>query len=230
MFDMRVRQPAIFVALIVAVYLWLGAAMLLFRSPMLAMIVYYPVFCLGGGLLIRSSLPASARQLPESATSPLPFATIVGLAFALSVALWACTLLFRPGLVDPGILSEGLCSIGMTRERFWLSAGFLAAVNPFAEEYLWRWSVFPFLASRLPRSTAVHLSSLMFAGYHPLVVGMLFPSAWLLAVFAISYAGGVILAKTLLRTGRLGYPIALHLVINANLMIIGFLYSPSSTP
>lgn len=218
------------VALIACVYLWLGVAMLLFRSPMLAMLVYYPVLCLGGGLLVGSDTLRSRKGPLQVKLSPHPVLHLFWLVLAVSAALWACTFLFRPGLVDPAMLAEGLRSIGMTRERFWVSAGLLAVVNPFAEEFLWRWCVFPAFASRMPLRAAVHLSALLFAGYHPLVIGMLFPPLWLIAVFLISYLGGVILAETFLRTRHLGYLIVLHFAINANLMVIGFLYSPSSTP
>ncbi len=228
--SVRIRSISILILFAVITYLWLGYAMIVCRSPMLAMLVYYPVFCLGGGLILRRSISGVEGKSIDVKRHDNPVLLTFLVSILATAVLWACTLLFRPGMIDPEIIGDGLDSIGMQADKFWIAAGFLALVNPFAEEFLWRGSVFEVLLKSGSRTRAVILSSILFAGYHPLVISMIFPGVWLIAVFIITFIGGMFLSELFLRTGKLQYPIALHIVININLMIMGYLYAPSSTP
>jgi len=196
------------------------------------MAVYYPLFCIAGShILIRSVKPEDiTRVFSGFSQYTKPELPTLILVFVATAVLWFCTLLIRPGMIEPDIISNGLSEIGMTRERFWYAAGFLAVANPFCEEILWRWGILRFLLTRMESRTAIIVTSLMFAGYHPMVIGMLFPPVWLVLIFVLTFLGGIFLANLYLRTRHLGWPIALHVVININLMFIGYLYSSSSTP
>ncbi len=220
-------SPITALVFVLLAYFWLGYSMLVLRSPMAAMIVYYPVICFGGGILLRRLMARSDPEFFKARRSGSALGATIIFSVIATAGLWASTLLFRPGLIDPGLITSGLESLGMDRQRFWLSAGFLAAVNPFAEEFLWRGSVYACFLARTNRWIAVTLSSLLFAGYHPMVVSMIFSPAWLTVVFAVAFAAGIVFARLYDDTRNLAYPIALHVVINLNLMIIGYLYSPS---
>ncbi len=225
----QLKLAAITWIVIIATYLWLAFAMMVLNSPIIAMIIYHPVFCLGGGLLIRRSTGKTSGFFSEPSLKR-PALTTLALGVVLAAAVWSCNLLIEPGLVDPEIVSDGLRILGMHREHFWLAAGLLVIVNPFGEEFLWRGSVLRFLASRMSRSSAVQVSAVFFAGYHPMLVSMVFPKLWLVAVLVICYLGGLILANLYIRTRNLLYPIAVHMAVNIALMFMGYLYAPSSTP
>jgi len=206
--------------------------MLVLNNPILTMAVYYLGFCITGSRVLENSVgKEKMKEVFEGFTRynkpELPTLILIFIATAI---LWFCTLLIRPGMIDPEIISNGLNSLGMPRERYWYAAGFLMIANPICEEILWREGILRFLITRLEARWAVIVSGLLFAGYHPIVVGMLFPPAWLLMIFILTFLGGIFLANLYLRTRQLGWPIAVHAVININLMIIGWLYSPSSTP
>ncbi len=225
---MRQGPVLIFSGVIVLTYAWLAYSMLVLSSPMAAMLVYYPIFCyLGGSWIARNTAGFDALQnkIPRHAKPEFP---LIFLSFIATAVLWLCTLLIRPGLIEPELITNGLDSLGMTVGKYWGPAGFLAIANPFAEEFLWRYGVLRFLMVRVSRNSAIIVSSLLFAGYHPLVVAMLFPAPWLVLIFAITFIGGIFLSHLYLRTRHLAYPIILHLVININLMVIGYLYAGGS--
>jgi membrane protease YdiL (CAAX protease family) len=217
------------IPVIVLVYLWLGYSMIILRAPILSMLVYYLLLCLGGGTSIRHLSPgvgvgagSGIHQLPKI---PHPVIVTVSLAALSTAGIWAVSLLFRPGLVDPEIIRGGLRSFGMDGPRFWFPAGILILLNPSCEEYLWRLSVLPLFLTRFRVSNAVALKSMLFAGYHVLTVYLLFPHLWLIGVFLFVYLGGIILGYLFLRTHSIVYPIAIHTVINVNLMVLGYRYS-----
>lgn len=227
---MKLNPTVVAISLIVIIYAWLAYSMIILREPMIAMLVYHPILCLGGGLLLRKSIPDKRAQFLKIKMINRPVLLTFVFALLASLILWACNLLIRPGLIEPGLLSDGLGSIGMTKENYWLTAGYLAIVNPFAEEFLWRSAVLPFFLAKTGRIPAVLFMSLIFGGYHPLVLSMIFPPAWLILIFVVTFVGGVFFAYLYMRTRSLWYPIILHLVININLMFIGYIYSSSSTP
>jgi membrane protease YdiL (CAAX protease family) len=213
------------VATVVLVYLWLGYSMIILRAPILSMLVYYLLLCVGGGTLIRHLSPGSKSGIYQLPRIPHPAVVTVSLAALSAAGIWAVSLLFRPGLVDPEIIRGGLRSFGMDGPRFWFPAGILILLNPFCEEYLWRLTVLPLFLSRFKVSNAVALKSVLFAGYHVLTVYLLFPHLWLIGVFLFVYLGGLILGHLFLRTHSIVYPIALHTVINVSLMVLGYIYS-----
>jgi membrane protease YdiL (CAAX protease family) len=227
---MKLESTGIAILLVAITYAWLAYSMIILREPMITMLIYHPILCLGGGLLLRKSIPDIGAQFLQIKKINQPVFLTFVFALLASGILWACNLLIRPGLIDPGLLSDGLESIGMAKENYWLTAGYLAIVNPFAEEFLWRSAVFPFFLAKTSRIPAVLFMSLIFAGYHPVVLSMIFPPAWLILVFVVTFVGGVFFAYLYMRTRSLWYPIVMHLVVNINLMFIGYIYSPSSTP
>jgi len=150
----------------------------------------------------------------------------IGLSLLGGLVLWAGVLLIRPGMIDPERITGALAAAGMNARSFWLTGLVVILINPFFEEYLWRYGVFQWLDSRYSRTVAIHISALLFAGYHPLVVAQFFPPVWLLLVFVLVYIGGIAFAFLYSRTLNLLHPIAFHLFINLNLIIIARLYAP----
>ena len=214
-------------ALIVVTYVWLGYSMNVLHNPLLTMLVYYPVLCLGGGTLLHRLHP-EARDDREVILHPNPVTPTLLYSLLATAILWAGSLLIRPGWVEPDLISHGLEVCGMHREDYWLTAWAVMTVNPVFEEYLWRLGFFSFLYRRFSRNTAIHVSSLVFAGYHPVVVAQFFPITWLILVFLLVYLGGVAFASIFLRTRNIVYPIIIHMVVNLNLMLMGYIYAPSS--
>jgi membrane protease YdiL (CAAX protease family) len=216
-------------AIVLVVYVWLGYSMNHLKDPILAMAVYYPVICLGGGFLIRKFGIAGHGKKVDPAGGPREnVIRTVALSLIGTALLWSSVLLFRPGLVDPDILANRLAAYGLNKGDFWLVAWMVVLINPVLEEYLWRYALLPLLADRFRGGIAVNISALLFAGYHPIVVAGMFPAVWLIAVFLIVYAGGVALASLFLRTRNLLYPIAFHMIVNVNIMLMGYLYAPKA--
>lgn len=227
---MKLNPTGIAILLVVIIYAWLAYSMIILRKPLIAMLVYHPILCLGGGFLLRKSIPDIGTQFLKIKKINHPVLLTFVLALLASAILWACNLLIRPGLIDPGHFSDGLGSIGMTRDKFWLTAGYLAVVNPFAEEFFYRSALLPYFLAKFKRIPAVIFMGVIFAGYHPLVISMIVPPAWLMLAFVLTFFGGALFAYLYMKTRSLWYPIVLHLVVNINLMFIGYIYSPSSTP
>ena len=225
MSSMKPREWAIIATLVVVVYAWLGLGMIYLKSPIASMLVYYLGLCFTGGLMLKRLIPGKEFRLFELRKHPHPVLLTLGLIIFTSAAIWAFKLLFQPGIVDPEIIRKGIGSIGMSRAHFWIPAGILIAINPFSEEFLWRWSLLPILLDGLKRNRAIMLSSVIFAGYHVLTVSMLFSPIWLVGVFLVTYVGGLFFANLLLKTHSLWYPIIVHMIINANLMMLGYLFS-----
>ena len=197
------------------------------HAPLITMAVYYPVFCYGGGRLLdaickRNHKNESNRS--EVPGNPLPLT--IGFSILGGIILWMGVLLVRPGMIEPEIITRALAATGMHAQKFWLTGLVVVLVNPFFEEYLWRFGVFRWLEGRVSHSAAMHISALLFAGYHPLVVAQYFPPAWLILVFMLVYFGGIAFAFLYSRTRNLLHPIAFHLFVNLNLMLIARLYAP----
>jgi membrane protease YdiL (CAAX protease family) len=225
------RKSTVILAVVVAlVYAWLGYAMIVLRNPLLAMLVYYPILCFGGGYLIRKSTKVDPSQLFTFEKFKKPALITFFLCIFATAVIWTCTLFFRPGLIDPSQLSGGIKSIGMTKENYWIVGSLLVLINPFAEEFLWRSAVLPFFLSGIKRNQAIIFASILFAGYHPLVLSVMMPPFWLAMSFLLIFVGGIFFSNLYLRTQSLIYPIALHMLINLNFRLIGYLYTPSSTP
>jgi len=197
------------------------------HKPMLAMVVYYPVLCVGGGTVLRllkkrEKHAASVR----SATRGKSVELTIELSLAATLVLWTSNLLIRPGWIEPETVAHGLRVCGMHRETFWLTGWMVVLINPIFEEYLWRLGILSFLTGFRTEKEAIVISSIVFAGYHPIVVAGFFPAPWLAAAFLIVFAGGAALAYLFLRTRNIVYSIVFHMVINLNLMLMGYLYAP----
>jgi membrane protease YdiL (CAAX protease family) len=227
---MNRKSTVILVVVVALVYAWLGYAMIILRNPLLAMLVYYPILCFGGGYLIKNFTKIDPSKLFTFEKIKKPGLVTFLLCVFATALLWTCTLLFRPGMIDPSQLSSGISSIGMTKQNYWIVGGFLVLVNPFAEEFLWRSAVLPFFLSGTKRNRAIIYASIIFAGYHPLVLSVMMSPLWLAMSFLLIFVGGIFFSNLYLRTRSLAYPIALHMLINLNFRLIGYLYTPSSTP
>jgi len=223
---MNRTNTVIFYSVIAVTYAWLWYSLTVLKNPMLCVAIYHPVLCLGGGLLIRSRSAKINIENPPIQFKLALFFTL-GLAVLTSLVLWtSSTLLLRPTLIDPMYLTDGLDALGMDKAHFWLAASWIAVVNPFAEEFLWRVNTLGFFMGRMNRAMAMFVMAILFAGYHPLITMTMIPSEWLVVVFVLTFIGGLILGELYLRTRRIGWSIFLHLVINVNLMLIGWQYAP----
>ena len=79
----------------------------------------------------------------------------------------------------------------------------------------------------MSRVGALIVMSVLFAGYHPLVMMIMVPTSWLVLVFVMTFIGGLIFGEIFFRTKNIAWTIILHLVININLMLIGWQYAPT---
>jgi membrane protease YdiL (CAAX protease family) len=215
------------VGLMAVTYGWLAFSMNVLYSPMAAMLVYYPVFCVGGGTVLRLLMK---RGKDREGVQPVPRRKSVEVtiiwALVATAGLWAANLLIQPGVIDPEAIARGLRGCGMYWDNYWATAWMIVVVNPFAEEYLWRLGLFPFVREFRTEKEAIVISSIVFAGYHPMVVARFFPALWLIGVFLVVYAGGVMITHLFLKTRNIVYPMVFHLVANLNLMLMGYLCAP----
>jgi membrane protease YdiL (CAAX protease family) len=220
------RSLIFVIILVILDYVWLSYSMNILHAPLIAMAVTYPVFCYGGGRLIDYFI---RRERPEiirySGTSRNALRFTIGLAILGGILLWLGVLLVRPGMIDPDGITGALSAAGMSARKFWLTGMVVILFNAYFEEYLWRFGIFRWLEGRVSHIAAMHISALLFAAYHPLVVLQFFPIAWLLLVFVLVYLGGVAFAWLYSRTRNLLHPIVVHLFVNLNLMLIARLYA-----
>jgi membrane protease YdiL (CAAX protease family) len=102
---------------------------------------------------------------------------------------------------------------------------FLSVLHSFLEEYYWRWFVFGWLRRYVPGGAAMVVSSLAFMAHHVIILSVYLPGQfWTLAVpFSLCVAGGgVVWAWLYDRTGSLYAPWLSHLMVDAALMVIGY--------
>ena len=207
-------------------YVWLWYTIAVLRNPVLSVLGFHPVFCLGGGLLIRK-LATGFENKSKPPGFMLAFFGTVGIAVLITFIITTlAAFLLQPSLVDPEFLTQGLFTLRMDKAHFWLVGGWVAIVNPFAEEFFWRTSVFGFFLGRMSHVGALIVMSILFAGYHPLVMMIMVPTSWLVLVFVMTFMGGLIFGEIYYRTKNIAWTIILHLVININLMLIGWQYAP----
>jgi len=223
----RHKPNIITLSVIAAVYMWLFYSFVILKDPSIARTVYIMLLCFGGGYLISRYFKYKKSEVFEYKPHPNPIALTIGLSLLATAIMWGTTLLFRPGLFDPGTISEGLKTCGTPLKNYWLIAGAFALLNPFAEEWLWRKNVFPYLRTKMSRNWAIFVSAILFAGYHPLAIILLFPPLWLFGVFTMCFIGGIFLVGLFLKTHKMRYSVALHMVININLIFIWFNYTAS---
>jgi membrane protease YdiL (CAAX protease family) len=208
--------------IIVLIYIWLWVSVIIIKSPVLAMLGYYLVCCFFGGYILKRMTPSQEAYLFRLNRLSRPGLTTFVLSVIATAAIWSFKFLIRDGIIEPANIISGLNALGLTRQHFWFTAGLLIVVNPFAEEYLWRWSILPVFMGKFKPLTAMVIGSLLFAGYHPITVKLCFAPSWMVMIFILVFFGGMFLSYLLLRTHSLKYPIILHMVINANIMLIAY--------
>jgi len=224
----KLAGSAIFAIIVAGAYAWLGVSMNIFNSPLMAVLGYYPVFCVGGAWVLYEIY--SKREPVESGRFSLhPKPVVLTLLLSVIALFVVIGRLFfiRPGMIDPEAISEGMTATGINRTLYLTIGLVVAIINPFFEERLWRYGVFQFLRRHLADWPAIIVSSLLFAGYHPLVVAQYFPTAWLTFAFFLVFIGGLFFAWLYMKTGKLIYPIALHGFVNVAMLITGSFYTPS---
>jgi membrane protease YdiL (CAAX protease family) len=134
----------------------------------------------------------------------------VGLQIGLSVTSG----LFLQLFVDEDLIVQGVAEIAdeafspLEQVLVIVGAGFLA---PVAEELVFRGALLRAFLDRWGRGAAIYGTAAGFAGIHLLDV-----STWLgaLVVVLVLYPVGVVLARQVLRTGRLGRAIFTHIGFN----------------
>lgn len=213
------------------VYLWLWYAMNVLHSPALAMLVYYTILCpVGGAILWKPTLNENliVSRLITSHKRPWVFTLRWGVFCAAGV--WVLFALTTYGYIDVKIIREGLATNGINGSNFIYYSLALVIINPVAEEYLWRYGVFSFFQTRFTELFALIISSMVFAGYHVLVLWSFISPIWLILVFLGISAGGMIFGDIYLKTRRLHFPIIAHSLTNLSVTILIWIYIASSTP
>ncbi len=219
------------VGIIALVYVWVWYSMNVLHNPLVLMAVYYPVLCLGGGLVLRKfmgNIIPSNFYMPENHRE----CAVLTLKYSVlsTLVIWLGLLAIKSGMVDSEIINDGLEACGMYRESYWITGIGVVLVNPIFEEMLWRWGLVTFLDSRFGDKNWVglHLSSLIFAGYHPIVAFNLFSPPWLLVIFILAYLAGLMFVRLYRKSRGLHFVMIFHMGVNLNLMLLGYLFAPPS--
>jgi membrane protease YdiL (CAAX protease family) len=155
----------------------------------------------------------------------------VGFALVVDAAMLALYLgWLRPsGLADaaPERIWHRVVGFGAgTPARYVLLAGFICVLHALLEEYYWRWFVFGWLKRYLSVGGAIAVSSVGFTLHHVVVLGVFFPGRfWALAVpfAACTGVGGAVWAWIYHRSGSLYAAWASHFLIDAGIMVVGYL-------
>jgi membrane protease YdiL (CAAX protease family) len=217
-------------AIMVVLYAWMILGMHFFHNPILTMVIYFSVICLGGGLIVRRKVNHSGR--PERKPSSILIAFFITLSLSVISLLFLSeftSILSSSGYLDHDTLVNGLAANGINRASFPLITFIFLVLNPIAEEFFWRSSVYNYLRSSIQPIYAVHLSNLLFAGWHPIVT-MSFLGVWRWDVFILLFLGGWTFTKLYHYSGKIILPYFLHLTINLAVMGIAKSYLSSSTP
>ncbi len=217
------RHPVVVTALLVfLVYGWMLYSIAAFGNPALTMVVYHFVLCFGGGLILQRLTGVSHDAEQEEKNFGNSW-LITGVLMIISVlAILRAVSFVRPGLISPDIFTSGIAGLGLTQTNYLMIAIYFVIVNPLAEEYLWRTSLFPYLSLRYGRPISIVVTSLLFAGYHLIVTAGIFTSGWLLLPFVFTFVGGIIFSYLYLRTRSLFSSVLLHSAINLTLIVIGY--------
>jgi membrane protease YdiL (CAAX protease family) len=156
----------------------------------------------------------------------------LGIAFGLLVGLGMFALYFgwlrHSGLAEqtPGKIDRLLRDMDFaTPGRFLLLAAFYSLVHALLEEYYWRWFVFGRLTRYLPVWPAIVVSSVGFTAHHVVLLAVYFPGRfWTLAIpLSVCVAvGGGMWAWLYHRTGSLYAPWASHGLVDAAIMVVGY--------
>jgi len=151
-------------------YLAVGAGLLLFSNAWAAILAYHVGIILV--LLLGSRKISFGRVVRSNSAGHLALAAAIGAGGGLALyALW-------PLLEVPPDISGYMNSIGLTAGTWPFFLAYYALVNPFMEEYYWRWR----LGSDSSRPV---LNDLLFAGYHLVVLAGKMDALWLAAVLLV---------------------------------------------
>jgi membrane protease YdiL (CAAX protease family) len=189
-----------------------------------------------GGKVLQFTFPLLAvvgleRRWPRP-LRPTTRGLAFGVGFAALVAVTAFGLYF--GLLQhstafaqaPAMLRGKLSEFKLATPLGFLGlAAFICVPHSLLEEYYWRWFVFGYLRQLVPLWPAIVLSSLGFMAHHVVVLGAFFPEHFWTAALPLSLGvaiGGGVWAWLYDRTGSIWAPWLSHLLIDAAIMVIGY--------
>lgn len=209
---MAVRNQFLKAAVLcLAVYAWGALGLFAFKSALLTMLVYHIALCGGGWLILRPR-----RRLRFSTKHIGAAALALAGGFALSWLAMEYALPLLAPQVIPAVTLAPLDEVGVNARSYLLIALYFGLVNPLAEEALWRGRILPTLADAYsPVPNLLHAA--IFAGYHIMPLSLMFTALWLPA--AVVFTGGIIFGILARSTRGLLVPLALHLGVNAYLLI-----------
>jgi membrane protease YdiL (CAAX protease family) len=194
-----------------AIYLWVALGMFVFKNALLTMVVYHIALCGGGWFFLRPKLQLRFDMKHIGAAA---FALVGG--FALSWLALEFVLPILPASFFPVVTAYPLNELGMNARSYLLIAVYFGLINPLAEEAFWRGRILPTLVdTRSPAPNLLH--AVIFAGYHVMPLSLMFTQLWLPAAAVL--IGGCVFGIIALRTRGLLVPLALHLGVNAYLLI-----------
>ena len=116
----------------------------------------------------------------------------------------------------PDVTTRPLDALGLNARSYLPIALYFGLMNPLAEEALWRGRILPILVDA--RSAAPNLlHATIFAGFHVMPLTLMFSQVWLPAI--VVFIGGFVFGLVALKTRGLLIPWALHVGVNAYLLI-----------
>ena len=157
----------------------------------------------------------------------------LGLGFGVLVAAAMFALYFGWVRHIPAVADETPVMVHEKVMQFKLDYPFgflliaLAVCGPhsLSEEYYWRWFVFGWMRRHMPPAAAIVLSAVGFMLHHIVILGVYFPGHfWTLAMpFSLCVAvGGGFWAWLYQRTESLWAPWISHAIIDAAIMVVGY--------
>jgi membrane protease YdiL (CAAX protease family) len=186
--------------------------------------------------VVQFALPVVALLLLDrlrlTTIRPSASGLSAGLVFGLAIAsaiLGLYALVLRNSGVLTGLadaVKAKVSGFGLHSPAGFLAlAVFLSLMHSFLEEYYWRWFVYAGLRERLPRTTAILISSIAFAAHHVVVLHVYFPDRLWTATLPFSLAvaaGGACWAWLYDRYQSLAGPWVSHALVDVALMAVGY--------
>jgi membrane protease YdiL (CAAX protease family) len=154
----------------------------------------------------------------------------LGLAFGLLVVAVMMPMFHEsPLAAEASLLIWAKISVfGITTRRAYLAmAVFYAGIHSLLEEYYWRWFVFGQLRGGLPWVLAAAISSVGFAAHHIILLVVYLPKSNIGTTLFFAFCvgiGGAVWAWLYHRTGSLLGSWLSHLLVDAGLMGLGFIW------
>lgn len=120
-------------------------------------------------------------------------------------------------------LIEKIAALNLTSPIiFILFALFLSLIHSLLEEYYWRWFVFTGLKQRFSPIVAGIIGSIAFAGHHYIILSQFFPLPITLLFGTLVGVGGAWWCYSYHKTGTLFGNWMSHALIDAAIMVVGF--------